>query len=279
MNAYRPLRKYIIALVIAVAAVLASGLLLTGCGDGNGQEAGQTPSVGASPSSPGITASFPGATASSPLIDTIVVSGTGKVTTAPDKASIQISVENDGATAAEALDANSKDTQKVLQRLKAEGVTDEQIETAGVVVYPNRYYDSQSGQEKTTGYRAQNTITVEFKDLSVIGDVFAAMTEAGADSVSGPTWELSDDNAAITTALSKAIANARMKAEAIAADQGLRLGETLIISESSATNWYPLYSDLRATPETAGGSVTPPPIIPQNIEVTAAVTVTYRISR
>ncbi|MBN1631670.1 MAG: SIMPL domain-containing protein, partial [Thermoleophilia bacterium] len=213
------------------------------------------------------------------LVDTIIVSGSGKVTTLPDQASIQVSVENDGATAAEALDANSIDTQKVLDRLKAEGIADNKIETAGVVVYPNRRYDSDTGQETTVGYRAQNTVTVTFDDLAVIGEVFAAVVEAGADNVYGPTWQLSDDNTAITAALTKAIANARMKAEAIAADQSVRLGDAVIISESSASTVYPLY-DIRE--EAAAGmdaSVTPPPINPENMEVTASVTVTYRMER
>ena len=217
--------------------------------------------------------------ASDHLINTIIVLGTGKVTTLPDEATIQVSVENDGATAAEALDANSKDMQKVLDRLKAEGIADNAIETANVVVYPNRYYDQQSGQEKTTGYRAQNTVTVTFSDLSLIGDVYAAMTEAGADSVSGPNWQLSEDNPAVTAALTRAIANARVKAEAIAADQGVQLGEALIISESSVSQPYLVYAEKAAAGMRADSSVTPPPISPENMEVTASVTVTYRMSR
>ena len=212
-------------------------------------------------------------------INTIVVSGAGTVTTLPDRATIQVGVENDAATAAEALAANSSDMQRVLDRLEAEGFTGGAIETANVVVYPDRYYDQQSGQEKTTGYRAQNTVTVTFTDLSRVGDVYAAMIEAGADSVSGPNWQLSDDNPAITAALTQAIANARSKAEAIAADQGVQLGEALIISENSASQPYPLYAQKAAAGMIADFSLAPPPIRPENMDVTASVTVTYRMSR
>jgi uncharacterized protein len=217
--------------------------------------------------------------ASSYLINTIIVSGTGKVTTPPDEATIQVGVENDGATAAEALSANSTDMQKVLDRLKAEGMADNAIETANVVVYPNRYYDQQSGQEKTTGYRAQNTVTITFSDLSPIGGVYAAMTDAGASSVSGPNWQLSEDNPAVTTALTRAIANARLKAEAIAADQGVQLGEALIISESSVSQPYLVRAEKAAAGTGTYSWVNPPPISLQNMEVTASVTVTYRMSR
>jgi uncharacterized protein YggE len=257
-----PLKTKVLPLAAALAVALAlGGALFAACGGASTQEGTQT------------------SAASGSLVNTIIVSGTGKVTTLPDEATVQVSVENDGATAAEALDANSKDMQKVLDRLKAEGIADKDIETASVVVYPNRYYDQQTGQEKTTGYRAQNTVTVTFTDLSLIGNVFAAMTEAGADNVDGPNWQLSENNPAITTALTRAVADARMKAEALAVDQGVQLGEALIISESSVSQPYPLY-DTRAAAETAAGSsVTPPPINPENMDVTASVTVTYRMSR
>jgi uncharacterized protein len=217
--------------------------------------------------------------ASSYLANTIIVSGTGKVTTPPDEATIQVGVDNDGDTAAEALSANSIGMQKVLDRLKAERIADSAVETATVVVYPNRYYDPQSGQEKTTGYRAQNTVTVTFTDLSRIGGVYAAMIDAGANNVSGPNWRLSDDNLAVTTALTRAIANARVKAEAIAADQGVRLGAPLIISESSVSQPYLARAEKAAVGTGGDFSVEPPPISPQNMEVTAGVTVTYRMSR
>ena len=262
MTTSHPLKKKGLALTaVLVVALVLVGVLLAGCGGASDtQEGTQTSS------------------ASGSFLNTIIVSGTGKVTTLPDEATIQVGVENDGATAAEALDANSKDTQKVLDRLKAEGIADKATETANVVVYPNRYYDQQSGQEKTTGYRAQNTVTVTFDDLTLIGDVFAAVIEAGADNVYGPSWQLSEDNSAVATALTRAVANARSKAEALAAAQGVQLGEALILSESSVSQPYPFY-DERAAGTDTDSSVTPPPINPQNMEVTASVTVTYRMNR
>lgn len=245
---------------VAVALVLV-GILVAGCGEVIGAQAG-TETLGGSGS----------------LVNVIVVSGTGEVTVAPDEATLQISVENDGATAAAALDANSKDTQKVLDRLKAEGVASKDIETANVVVYPMTYWDDKTDQQRTTSYRAQNTVTVTFTDFELMGDVYAAATEAGADSVYGPNWQLSEDNEATIGALTKAVENARIKAEALAADQGVELGNALVISESSVSVPYPIYAERVAT-DAAGSSVTPPPLSPQQIEVTASVTVTYPMNR
>jgi uncharacterized protein YggE len=254
-------RKVFVIAAALVGALTVLGVLVTGCGDGGSQGVTQGP------------------IASGSLVDTIVVSGTGETTTLPDKATIRVSVETDGTTSAQALDRNASEMQQVLDRLRAEGVADDKIETASVVVYPNRYYDPATGREKTTGYRAQNTVTVTFDDLNIIGDIFAAMTEAGADSVYGPNWQLSDDNPAVATALSRALTNARIKAEAIAADQGVRLGDAIIISESSASQVYPVYDTRMEFAAGDDGSVTAPPISPQNIEVKASVTVTYRMTR
>lgn len=253
--------KKLIVLALALAVTLAiSGVVVAGCGVSDEQQGVDLQN------------------GSSSLINVINVSGTGKVTVMPDKATIQVSVQSDGATSAAALDANSKDMQKVLDRLKAEGIASTAIETASVVVYPNRYYDQATGQEKTTGYRAENSITVTFTDFKRIGDIYAAVTEAGADNIYGPNWELSENNPAVATALTRAIANAKSKAEAIAADQGVQLGDAIIITESSASQPYPIY-DSAAGAKSSDGSVTPPTIIPITMDVTAGVTVTYRMTR
>jgi uncharacterized protein YggE len=251
--------KAVLFAVGLAATLILVGTLVAGCGAVSPQ-AGDTSSSGS-------------------LINTIIVSGVGKVTTLPDEASIQVSVQSDATTAAAALDQNSKDMQKVLDRLKAEGIKDSDIETSNVVVYPNRVYDEPTGQEKTTGYRAENTVTVTFKDLSIIGTIFAAVVDAGADQVYGPTWQLSEDNPAVATALTRAIANARSKAEAIAADQGVELGDAIIISESSASTPVAFYDYATKGTPGAGESITVPPINPQNMDVTASVTVTYRMTR
>lgn len=215
--------------------------------------------------------------ASSSLVNTIVVSGFGQTSAMPDKATIRVSVQNDATTAAAALDANSKDTQKVLDRLKSEGVASKDIATANVVVYPNYSYDDKAGQQIPTGYRAENTVTVTFTDLSLIAKIYAAVVEAGADTVYGPSWELSDNNPAVAAALSRALANAKSTAQAIASDQGVKLGEALIINQSSSSQVYPVYD--RQESSDGAGAVTPPPISPQNVDVSASVTVTYRMSR
>jgi uncharacterized protein YggE len=215
----------------------------------------------------------------SALLNTITMSGTGTVNTLPDEAVIQVGVENSAATAAAALDANSKKTQKVLDRLKADGVPDSAIETTNVAVYPNTSYDPKTGQGKTTGYQATNMVNVTLTDFKLIGQVFAAATEAGANNVSGPTWQLSENSKAMVEALTKAADNSHAKAEGVAAAEGVKIGQVLIVSETTTQSIVPqAYAGANAA-SGSPGSVTPPPVSPQNLQVTASLSVTYRLTQ
>jgi uncharacterized protein YggE len=256
-------------LALGGAVILALGLLalaFAGCGSGSTQTGAQAT----------LLAATAGSDAQSSLLNTITVSGTGTVSTLPDEAVIQITVETTANTAAEALDQNSKSTQKVLDRLKADGIPASVIETTNVAVYPNRTYDPKTGEGTTTGYQATNSVTVTLEDFKVIGQVFAAATEAGANNISGPTWQLSEDSQAMGAALTKAAANALSKAEALAAVEGVTLGNVLIVSETSSSSVYPIYDKSAASGATP--SVTPPPISPENLDVTASVSVTYQLT-
>jgi len=259
----------------ACAVVLAAGIvavIATGCASGpTGTQATGTQAASA-------TTLSGSSGAQTSLVDTITVSGTGTVSTLPDEAVIQIAVESSATTAAAALDENSKQTQKVLARLKADGVPDSAIETTNVAVYPNRNYDPKTGQGTVTSYQATNSVNVTLTDFKLIGQVFAAAAEAGANNMSGPTWQLSENSQAETEALNKAATNARSKADALAAAEGVAVGQVLILDETSASPISPVYNQ-----STAGGaaspSVSPPPVNPQNIDVTASVSVTYQIKR
>ncbi len=258
-------RIWVIAPLVAVG--LAAMVTLTGC-------AGDRDSAAA----PATTVSLQ--TAAIGARNTISVIGNAKVTSAPDEAVLTLSVENEGIDAAAALDTNSKNTQKVIDRLKAEGVADSAIETANVTVYPIRAYDSRTGKETLTGYRAQNTVTVTLKDALTVGKVLAAAVETGATNISGPEWRLSEDSAAVTEALKKAVADARMKAEAVAGAQGVKLGDVVMMNEGGAdVPAVPVYSSMDSAAAAAGGKVAVPPVSPATIDVTATIAVTYALTR
>ncbi len=237
-----------------------------------------TTAASAPTSSTTTTVSAPGE--QSPLLHTVTVSGTGHMSARPDEAVINIGVQSSAATAAEALDANSKQMQKVLDRLKAEGIADSAVETADVSVYGYPIHDPKTGKQTGTTYQASNSAKVTLTDFTAIGKVFAAAAEAGANNLSGPSWQLSDNTKAQSDALAPASAQARTKAEAFATANGVTLGDVLVLTEGYSSPVY-YYDGARAATATttAGAAVYAPPINPQNLDIYINATITYELKR
>ena len=102
---------------------------------------------------------------------TITVTGEGMTELAPDLATLTIGVTTTGETAAEALAANSAALDAVLQRLKAAGVEDRDLQTANLSVNPNwsSYDSSSSGAQTIDGYTAMNVVSVRIRALEGLG--------------------------------------------------------------------------------------------------------------
>ncbi len=94
---------------------------------------------------------------------------------------------------------------------------------------------------------------------------------AGATSVSGPSLSLSDAAGLYRDALKQALADAKLKAQALADGSGLTLGGVESIAEGSSPSPLPLAGKMDA----AGSST---PIEPGTQDVQATVTVTYSAS-
>jgi uncharacterized protein YggE len=168
----------------------------------------------------------------------------------------------------------------VLDRLKAEGVAETAIQTSNVSLYPIRTYDPQTGKESLTGYRAQNAVTVTLKEAAVVGKILAASVETGATNVSGPVWRLTEDSAAVTEALKKAVANAQAKAQTLAEAGGVKVGKVVMMTEGAVeVPVVPVYMELGKGEAAAADSVAQAPISAGTLDVTAKVTITYALER
>jgi uncharacterized protein len=207
-------------------------------------------------------------------MNTVTVNGQATVTAPPDEAVVVLTVENDAVNAQDAMNATSLQSQQMLDRLKNEGIPDSAIQTSSITLYPVRTYDPTSGKETLTGYRAQNSITVTLKDAPTVAKVLAAGVDTGATLVSGPDWKLRDDSQAVNEALKQAAANARAKAETLAAAEGATLGEVLVMNEGSVQVPMPIYAAAGATDSS---KVVEPPVSSGNLDVTANVSVTYAL--
>jgi uncharacterized protein YggE len=192
----------------------------------------------------------------------ITVIGTGVVTSVPDRADFSFGVTSEGRTAAAALAANAAEMRRVIAAIRAAGVAADDVQTQQISLSP-RYTDE---GESIVGYTASNTVSARIRDLGRAGAVIDAAVEAGANQVFGPSLTRSDSNELYRTALRAAYANARAKAQALAAAAGITLGRAVDMVESGGP---------MPTPAAESARLTDTPIEPGTQEIQATVTVTF----
>jgi uncharacterized protein YggE len=156
----------------------------------------------------------------------IVASGHGETRVVPDRATLTVSVETRGATAAAAGSENATRQRAILDAIRGVGIPSAQIATSGYNVWPE--YAHQEGRApRVTGYRAQNTVTVDVRQLDQIARVIDASLGAGATNIGGVSLYSSNVDSARRDALRSAVGKARADAEAMAQAAGGSLGALL----------------------------------------------------
>jgi len=196
---------------------------------------------------------------------TVTTAGHGDVTLVPDHGTISAGVHTQASTAAEALARNAKLMNDVIAALKQGGGSD--IQTEQVSLSPQTADDG-----SITGYAADDSVSATVA-ISEAGTLIDAAVAAGANTISGPTLAVADEDAAYREALQKAYADARAKAEALAQAGGFGLGAVASVQEQSAA---PVPIVERSA--VAAGTPAPTPVEAGTQDVTADVTVTFRIT-
>jgi uncharacterized protein len=165
---------------------------------------------------------------------TITVTGEGRVDSPPDMATISLGVTTEGATAAEAMTANSAELAKVLANLKAAGIEDRFIQTSGLSLNPNwsnNYSSDSSEAPKITGYLAANILTVQVRALDTLGGVLDAAVADGANTLNGVTFDLTEPKPALDEARKRAVADAKDRATILTDAAGVKLGPVQSIAD------------------------------------------------
>jgi uncharacterized protein YggE len=206
------------------------------------------------------------------ILNTVTANGEGKSLAAPDQAEMTFGVTTQGADAKKTLDDAAKQAEKIVAALKKAGVDAKDLQTSGVSLYPQQDY--QTGKTpRITGYQASIQVRATIKDIAKTGDVITAAVNAGATDVGGPTFTLSEQSMSRTDAINKAVADARVRAEAMAKAAGKSLGEVVSISEAGVSAPPIYYGDTRAAKD-AMASV---PIETGTLDVVANVTVVFEL--
>ncbi|MBM7581705.1 uncharacterized protein YggE [Caldicoprobacter guelmensis] len=205
----------------------------------------------------------------------ITVSGTDKVSVKPDVAYINVGVETFMKDPKAAQQENAKIMEKIINKLKAMGVEEKDIQTSNYHVYPQ--YNYVGNKNVLEGYRVNNTVRVTVRDVQKVGDILSNVHEEGANYSYGVYFGILDQEAAYRDALKKAIDQAKARAELIAQQSGAKLKKLVAVYEGSASV-QPYYRDyVRMEGIEKAGADWSVPISEGEIEVAATVTLVYTI--
>ena len=163
----------------------------------------------------------------------ITVTGEATVEVTPDMATISLGVTTTGANAVEAMAANSKALQTVIDRLKASGVEARDLQTANLSLYPNWASGGESySAQSIADYTASNMLNVRVRALDTLGSVLDASITDGANTLNGITFELAVPGPALDQARVAAVADARARATVLVGAAGTKLGKIISVTEN-----------------------------------------------
>lgn len=213
----------------------------------------------------------------------LTVSADGKSTRTPDLAVFSAGVTTQAKTASAALSENAERMNAVIAALKASGIAERDIQTSNLSVNP--VYGQPRADENGNvvgdaviiGYQATNQVEVKQRKIGNYGKTIDTLVGAGANQVSGPSFQLDEPDAASDEARIEAMKKARARAELYAKAAGLTVKRILTISESGGYSPQPMVMFARA--EKMMASATPSPVSAGEVQVGANVTVTFELGQ
>lgn len=219
--------------------------------------------------------------------NTITVSGYGESFSTPDIATFSFSVVSEKGTVAAAQEDATAKANATLAYLKSAGVEEKDIQTSGYSINPQYDYVQAacingacpSGRQVLRGYEVRQTTTVKVRDTQKAGDLLAGVGNKGATEVSGLQFTFDNPLQGQNEARSKAIADAKQKAEELADELDVSIVRVVSFNESSGG--YPVpyaygRGGVATMAQDSKAEIAPQISVGQN-QVSSSVSVTYEI--
>ncbi len=202
----------------------------------------------------------------------ITVSGEATISVPPDLATIEAGVTTEAKTAKAASEANNKAMGDVLLALKGAGVPEKDYQTSRLSLSPQMTQNrTPNAPMQIAGYRASNRVIVKVRDISQVAGVIDTLVGAGANDVGGINFEVTQASKLLDEARTRALADARRKAEIYAAAANVKLGMPLSIAEGGGAVPVAYKGRLAAADAMSA------PVAPGEETLRVSVSVTYEI--
>jgi uncharacterized protein YggE len=211
--------------------------------------------------------------------------------TPPDEASMTVGTQAKAPTATAAVAANKVKTERLLATIRSSGIRERDIQTQGIQLQPDYRWDPEPGgrgRQTLIGYVASNSVQIKTRNLDALTSLLDALTQAGADSVYGPNFGISDPAPLRREARIRAMARGVAEATEYARNNGYAKVRLLSVEEgTSYRGTEVIVTGSRVS--NAGGPPPPPPppmperdggiVAPGQLETGVALNLLYRMER
>jgi uncharacterized protein YggE len=220
-----------------------------------------------------VTATPVAVTSSSPNLSAgIATFGEATVKVRPDIAILSLGATADSASAADAQGMVAERVAHLLQTAKDLGIADTDVKTYGYDLSPTY---QPNDYPKISGYLATEQLSFTLRDVTKVGAALDALGGGAGATNESIQFALEDRSSAEADARTRAVVDARSKAEALAKAGGVKVGQLLSVSDIQQSGYTgPLYD--AATPSAAGRAATVVPI--SDLDVAIRVQVQFAIA-
>jgi uncharacterized protein len=213
------------------------------------------------------------ALADEPRPRTVNVSGMAEVSAEPDIARVSLGVEARRPSLADARAEVVAAVDRVLALTRDLKIDPKNVNATRIQVQPEYRWNENDRERVLLGYVVSRQIEVELKDLDELGTLLERAVDAGVNQVGDPVLDSSRRKELEREAMTKALEDARLNAEALARAAGARLGAARTLSASGSAPPVPMYRDaMRATMAEPAPEAT---YQPGNMKFSASVNAEY----
>jgi len=165
----------------------------------------------------------------------ISVSGSSAIRVQPDRVVLLLGVESFARTPSSAQNQNARQSRAVIAAVRALNIPERDIATANFTIQPR--YENYSRND-ISGYGANSTIGITLRDVNQLGIVLVAALEAGATTVDGIGFSITNLRELRDQARAQAVQAALEKASGMASAANMAVGSVNHISEDWGRSYF-----------------------------------------